>query len=104
MDVLAYTCAFLLQTVTDWRCQKTQKSHPILIHSSFFFFPICTAPHTPTHAHTQIYTHPYAQVRGLWDTGNDNRGMLICANDAVISWRVQMEREINNGATGNEVL
>lgn len=29
--------------------------------------------------------------------------MLMCANDVVISRRVQMERDINTDATGNEV-
>lgn len=70
--------------MTDCQRWKLLKS---LIHASSPFTAL------------SLYTHIYAQ--GHW--GNDNRDMLMCANDVVISWRVQMEREINTNATGNEV-
>lgn len=60
------------------------------------------------HPHSQLlpFTHTHKSMHIHWDSGhwgNDNKDMLMCANDVVISWRVQMEREINTEATGNEV-
>lgn len=39
------------------------------------------------HPHSQLsLSLHYTHIQGLWDTeGNDNRDMLMCANDAVIS-------------------
>ncbi len=71
--------------------QIVEKTH---IHAS--------SPFTALSFHTRwrwVRTHTGA----LGPRGNDNIDMLMCANDVVISWRVQMEREINTDATGNKV-
>lgn len=88
MDVLAHTHAPL------WQIQIVEK--PIFtLHSHSQLFS-----HTHTHTHRRrVGTH--TGTLGHW--GNDNKDMLMCANDVVISWRVQMEREINTDATGSEV-
>ena len=89
-----------------WMCWLTH-THPcdrfkLLKNPYSRFIPIHSSFHTHTHTHThrrRVGTH--TGTLGHW--GNDNKDMLMCANDVVISWRVQMEREINTDATGSEV-
>lgn len=52
------------------------------------------------HSQLNLFTRTCTETKGHW--GNHNKDMLMCANDVVISQRVQMEWEINTDATGNE--